>query len=165
MHVFVDTGPEAIAGSTRLKAGTAQKLVLNGFSTALMIRLGKTYSNLMVDVSHHNAKLRGRVLVILEEATGAPTDDCAQALAATDGEVKPAILCLLAGVKPAAASSGARPERGAGPRGARRPRHRQSLRTPPPAPRCLWSSDPAPPAMHRDRRRSRSPHPHSRGGT
>ena len=129
VHVFVDTGPEAIAGSTRLKAGTAQKLVLNGFSTALMIRLGKTYSNLMVDVSHHNAKLRGRVLVILEEATGAPADDCARALAATDGEVKPAILCVLAGVEPAAAPSGARRERRTAARGTLRPRHRPGRQT------------------------------------
>jgi len=112
VHVFVDTGPEAIAGSTRLKAGTAQKLVLNGFSTALMIRLGKTYSNLMVDVSRHNAKLRGRVLVILEEATGAPADDCARALAATGGDVKPAILCLLAGVEPVAARTALDQSRG-----------------------------------------------------
>ncbi len=97
VHVFVDTGPEAIAGSTRLKAGTAQKLVLNGFSTALMIRLGKTYSNLMVDVTRHNAKLRGRVLVILEEATGATEDECRRALEAADGDTKTAIVSLLAG--------------------------------------------------------------------
>lgn len=96
-HVFVDTGPEAIAGSTRLKAGTAQKLVLNGFSTALMIRLGKTYSNLMVDVTRHNAKLRGRVLVILEEATGATEAECRSALDAADGDTKTAIVSLLAG--------------------------------------------------------------------
>jgi N-acetylmuramic acid 6-phosphate etherase len=97
VHVFVDTGPEAIAGSTRLKAGTAQKLVLNGFSTALMIRLGKTYSNLMVEVTRHNAKLRGRVLVILEEATGATEDECRRALDAADGDTKTAIVSLLAG--------------------------------------------------------------------
>ncbi len=57
----VRTGPEALTGSTRLKAGTAQKLVLNSFSTAVMIRLGRTWSNLMVDVVATNAKLRGRV--------------------------------------------------------------------------------------------------------
>lgn len=96
IHVFVDTGPEAIAGSTRLKAGTAQKLVLNGFSTALMIRLGKTYSNLMVDVTRHNAKLRGRVLVIVEEATGASEEECRRALDAADGDTKTAIVSLLA---------------------------------------------------------------------
>ncbi len=102
-HVFVDTGPEAIAGSTRLKAGTAQKLVLNGFSTALMIRLGKTYSNLMVDVTRHNAKLRGRVLVILEEATGATEAECRRALDEADGDTKTAIVSLLAGTDATAA--------------------------------------------------------------
>ncbi len=102
-HVFVDTGPEAIAGSTRLKAGTAQKLVLNGFSTALMVRLGKTYSNLMVDVTRHNAKLRGRVLVILEEATGATEAECHAALDAAEGDTKTAIVSLLAGTDAATA--------------------------------------------------------------
>jgi N-acetylmuramic acid 6-phosphate etherase len=102
-YVHADTGPEAIAGSTRLKAGTAQKLLLNGFSTSLMIRLGKTYSNLMVDVKPQNAKLRGRVVGILEEATGAPELECARALEAADGETKTAIVGLLAGVDAAAA--------------------------------------------------------------
>lgn len=91
----VDTGPEAIAGSTRLKAGTAQKLVLNAFSTALMVRLGKTYSNLMVDVAPSNAKLRGRVLSILMEATGRPRDDCAGRLRDADGDTKVALVSLL----------------------------------------------------------------------
>jgi N-acetylmuramic acid 6-phosphate etherase len=95
-YVFVDTGPEAISGSTRLKAGTAQKLVLNGFSTALNIRLGKTYSNLMVDVTQHNAKLRGRAQVIVEEATGASPAACARALDTAAGETKTAIVTLLA---------------------------------------------------------------------
>jgi len=67
----VDTGPEVITGSTRLKAGTAQKLMLNSFSTAVMVRLGRTWSNLMVDVVATNAKLRGRVIRILREASGA----------------------------------------------------------------------------------------------
>ena len=71
----VDTGPEVITGSTRLKAGTAQKLVLNGFSTAVMVRLGRTWSNLMVDVVATNAKLRGRVIRILREASGADEAD------------------------------------------------------------------------------------------
>jgi N-acetylmuramic acid 6-phosphate etherase len=101
--VCVETGPEAIAGSTRLKAGTAQKLVLNGFSTALMVRLGKTYSNLMVDVAPNNAKLRGRILGILEEATGAPPDRCARALRATDGDTKAALVSLMTGVDAATA--------------------------------------------------------------
>lgn len=99
VHVLVDTGPEAIAGSTRLKAGTAQKLVINSFSTALMIRLGKTYSNLMVDVAPTNAKLRGRVLSILEEATGAQPDECVRALEEADGDTKTALVSLLTDVE------------------------------------------------------------------
>ena len=99
----VRTGPEALTGSTRLKAGTAQKLVLNSFSTAVMIRLGRTWSNLMVDVVATNAKLRGRVLRILREATGADADQARHALDAADGELKPALLSMLAGVDAAAA--------------------------------------------------------------
>lgn len=98
LHLAVDTGPEAIAGSTRLKAGTAQKLVLNAFSTALMVRLGKTYSNLMVDVAPRNAKLRGRVLSILMEVTGRSHDVCAERLRAADGSTKVALVSLLADV-------------------------------------------------------------------
>jgi N-acetylmuramic acid 6-phosphate etherase len=105
IHIGVDTGPEAIAGSTRLKAGTAQKLVLNGFSTALMIRVGKTYSNLMVDVAATNAKLRGRVLSILEEATGATEVECAVALEQADGDTKTALVSLLTNVDTAAAGA------------------------------------------------------------
>lgn len=98
VHVAVDTGPEAVAGSTRLKAGTAQKLVLNSLSTALMVALGRTYSNLMVEMNASNGKLRGRVLTILTEASGEPEEECARALAEADGEVKTAIVELLAGV-------------------------------------------------------------------
>jgi N-acetylmuramic acid 6-phosphate etherase len=94
----VDTGPEAITGSTRLKAGTAQKLVLNTFSTAVMIRLGRTWSNLMVDVVATNAKLRGRVLRILQEASGAGEEEARAALELAGGELKPALLSMLAGV-------------------------------------------------------------------
>ena len=92
------TGPEVLTGSTRLKAGTAQKLVLNSFSTAVMIRLGRTWSNLMVDVVATNAKLRGRMVRILQEASGAPEGDARAALDAADGQLKPALLSLLAGV-------------------------------------------------------------------
>lgn len=92
------TGPEVITGSTRLKAGTAQKLVLNAFSTAVMIRLGRTWSNLMVDVVATNAKLRGRVVRILEEATGASEAQARAALDETGGELKPALVALLADV-------------------------------------------------------------------
>ncbi|MBD0424922.1 N-acetylmuramic acid 6-phosphate etherase [Streptomyces sp. NPDC052309] len=96
--IEIVTGPELITGSTRLKAGTAQKLVLNMLSTITMIRLGKTYGNLMVDVRASNAKLRARSRRIVALATGAPDDEIEAALAATDGEVKHAILTLLADV-------------------------------------------------------------------
>jgi N-acetylmuramic acid 6-phosphate etherase len=89
------TGPEAIAGSTRMKATTAMKLVLNSFSTALMIRLGKTYSNLMVEVSATNNKLRGRKLLILREATGADPASCDAALLAAGGDLRLAMITLL----------------------------------------------------------------------
>lgn len=98
-HVLaVDTGPEVITGSTRLKAGTAQKMLLNAFSTAVMIRRGRTWSNLMVDVVATNAKLRGRVVRILREATGATEEEARAALEAADGELKPALVSLLADV-------------------------------------------------------------------
>lgn len=90
------TGPEALTGSTRLKAGTAQKLILNSFSTAVMIRLGRTWSNFMVDVVATNAKLRGRVVRILQEATGADAERARRALDDADGELKPALLAMLA---------------------------------------------------------------------
>ena len=96
----VDTGPEVITGSTRLKAGTAQKLVLNGFSTAVMVRLGRTWSNLMVDVVATNAKLRGRVIRILREASGADEQTSRAALEQSGGELKTALLTLLAQTGP-----------------------------------------------------------------
>lgn len=95
--IAVDTGPEAIAGSTRLKAGTAQKLVLNSFSTALMVRTGRTYSNLMIAMAASNAKLRGRMVALLEEATGQPASDCREALTAAAGDAKVALVTLLTG--------------------------------------------------------------------
>lgn len=96
-----DTGPEALAGSTRLKAGTAQKLMLNGFSTALMIRLGRTWSNLMVSMVATNEKLRSRTVRILMEATGGTEDSCRSALESADGELKVALAVMLTGVSPA----------------------------------------------------------------
>lgn len=92
----VSTGPEVLTGSTRLKAGTAQKLVLNSFSTAVMVRLGRTWSNLMVDLVATNAKLRGRVVRILQEASGATQDEARAALDSAGGELKPALLAMLA---------------------------------------------------------------------
>lgn len=96
--IEIDTGPELIAGSTRLKAGTAQKLVLNTLSTVAMIRMGKTYGNLMVDLRSTNDKLRARSHRIVEMATGADDDEVARALTATGGDVKTAILTILGGV-------------------------------------------------------------------
>ncbi|MFJ4582016.1 N-acetylmuramic acid 6-phosphate etherase [Streptomyces echinatus] len=96
--IEVVVGPELIAGSTRLKAGTAQKLVLNMLSTITMIRLGKTYGNLMVDVRASNDKLRARSHRIVSQATGASDAEIEKALTETGGEVKQAILTLLAGV-------------------------------------------------------------------
>ncbi|WP_330240002.1 N-acetylmuramic acid 6-phosphate etherase [Streptomyces sp. NBC_00525] len=93
--IEVVVGPELLTGSTRLKAGTAQKLVLNMISTITMIRLGKTFGNLMVDVRASNEKLRARSRRIVALATGASDDEIETALAATDGEVKNAILTIL----------------------------------------------------------------------
>uniref|UniRef100_UPI0012FEEE4C N-acetylmuramic acid 6-phosphate etherase n=1 Tax=Streptomyces kanamyceticus TaxID=1967 RepID=UPI0012FEEE4C len=97
--IEVVVGPELLTGSTRLKAGTAQKLVLNMLSTITMIRLGKTYGNLMVDVRASNEKLRARSRRIVALATGAGDDEIEAALAATDGEVKNAILTILGRVE------------------------------------------------------------------
>ncbi len=97
-EIMVLVGPEILAGSTRLKAGTAQKLVLNTISTVAMIRLGKTYAGLMVGVVAANEKLRERVRRIVSEATGAPSEAIDAALAATDGDPRIAIVSLLAGV-------------------------------------------------------------------
>ncbi|MEU1706526.1 N-acetylmuramic acid 6-phosphate etherase [Streptomyces sp. NPDC005706] len=96
--IEVVVGPELLTGSTRLKAGTAQKLVLNMLSTITMIRLGKTYGNLMVDVRASNAKLRARSRRIVSLATGAPDEEIERALTEAGGEVKNAILIVLAGV-------------------------------------------------------------------
>ena len=91
-------GPEALTGSTRLKSGTAQKLVLNMLSTGAMVKLGKVYQNLMVDVKATNVKLVDRACRIVVEATGAERSQAEAALTQTGFEVKPAILMILAGV-------------------------------------------------------------------
>jgi N-acetylmuramic acid 6-phosphate etherase len=96
--IVADTGPEAIAGSTRLKATSALKLILNSFSTALMVRLGRTYSNLMVEVSATNDKLRVRKVRILREASGAGETDAEAALTEAGGDLRAALVALLAGV-------------------------------------------------------------------
>jgi len=97
-EIAVVVGPEFIAGSTRLKAGTAQKIVLNMISTISMVRLGKTFGNLMVDVAATNEKLQARVRRIVETATGVSPERAEAALEESGGNAKVAIVSLLAGV-------------------------------------------------------------------
>jgi N-acetylmuramic acid 6-phosphate etherase len=96
--IEVLTGPEVVSGSTRLKAGTAQKLVLNAISTLTMVQLGHTYGDLMVDLRGRNEKLRRRAQRIVAEATGASEAAVATALAESDGDAKVATVMLLAGI-------------------------------------------------------------------
>lgn len=96
--IEVIVGPEFIAGSTRLKSGTAQKLVLNMISTLTMIKLGKTYGNVMVDLRATNAKLRVRSERIVARVADVDEASAKQALDEADGSVKVALLSLLAGV-------------------------------------------------------------------
>jgi N-acetylmuramic acid 6-phosphate etherase len=93
-------GPEVIAGSTRLKAGTAQKMVLNMLSTGAMILLGKTFGNLMVDVQATNYKLRRRALSIVRSATGLDAETAESLLTSAGDDVKTAILMERAGISP-----------------------------------------------------------------
>jgi N-acetylmuramic acid 6-phosphate etherase len=101
--IVLDTGPEVISGSTRLKAGTAQKIALNSFSSSVMVRLHKTYGHLMVDLRASNAKLRRRALALTRRATGADEAAAGAALAACGGSVKTAIVMIEAGVDAAEA--------------------------------------------------------------
>lgn len=94
------TGPEVVTGSTRLKAGTAQKLVLNMLTTGTMIRLGKTYGNLMVDLQPTNLKLRVRAVGIVRDAAGIPEPEAAAALERAGGDVKAAIVSSLLSISP-----------------------------------------------------------------
>jgi N-acetylmuramic acid 6-phosphate etherase len=103
--IVLDTGPELISGSTRLKAGTAQKIALNTFSSAVMVRLNKVYGNLMVDLRATNAKLVQRALRLTQAATGADEAAARAALAACDNHVKVAIVMLKVGVDAAAAAA------------------------------------------------------------
>ena len=91
-------GPEVLAGSTRLKSGTAQKLVLNMLTTASMIRLGKCYQNLMVDLHPTNMKLIARAARIVMLATGCTAEQAQEALKRTDNDVKLAILMTVTGM-------------------------------------------------------------------
>jgi N-acetylmuramic acid 6-phosphate etherase len=103
LAVVLAVGPEVIAGSTRLKAGTAQKLALNAFSTALMVRRGRTYGNLMSGMRVANAKLRERAVRICCLAAGCDEDAARAALAASDDDLEVALVVLLAGVEPSEA--------------------------------------------------------------
>jgi N-acetylmuramic acid 6-phosphate etherase len=96
--VVADVGPELVSGSTRLKAGTAQKMILNAISTVSMIRLGRTYAGLMVGVVQHNAKLRERARRNVVLASGAAEETVDAALAAADGDARVALVALLAGI-------------------------------------------------------------------
>lgn len=101
--VLLDTGPEVISGSTRLKAGTAQKIALNSFSSACMVRLHKTWGPLMVDLRATNAKLQRRALALTVRASGADETAARAALAACGQQVKTAIVMLRAGLDAAQA--------------------------------------------------------------
>jgi N-acetylmuramic acid 6-phosphate etherase len=96
-------GPEVLTGSTRLKSGTAQKLVLNMLTTASMVRIGKSYQNLMVDLNASNEKLLARAVLIVIEATGCTAEAAEAALEATGNDVKLAILVVATGLDVAAA--------------------------------------------------------------
>jgi N-acetylmuramic acid 6-phosphate etherase len=98
--VVLNTGPEVIAGSTRMKAGTATKLALNTISTTLMVRAGRVYQNLMVDLKASNAKLRDRAARIVSTLTGASRGEALTLLDACDGEVKVAVASRRLGLTP-----------------------------------------------------------------
>jgi N-acetylmuramic acid 6-phosphate etherase len=91
-RILADTGSEVIAGSTRMKAGTAQKIVLNLFSTTVMVKMGRVYRGLMVDMRARNAKLRGRAEKIVGEIVRCSEADAARYLEQADGDVKTAVL-------------------------------------------------------------------------
>jgi N-acetylmuramic acid 6-phosphate etherase len=99
------TGPEALAGSTRMKAATAQKMTLTMISTAVMIKLGKVYGNLMVDVTATNKKLRARALRLTTQVTGAPEDVARAALERSGFRVKVAAVMIARGCDPAGAEA------------------------------------------------------------
>jgi N-acetylmuramic acid 6-phosphate etherase len=98
LKIEVPTGPEIVAGSTRLKAGTAQKIVLNAISTLVMVQLGRTYGNLMIDAAATNAKLHARALRVVVQATGVDDARAAAVLDEAGGNAKVSVVALLAGV-------------------------------------------------------------------
>ncbi|MBZ5521965.1 MAG: N-acetylmuramic acid 6-phosphate etherase [Acidobacteriia bacterium] len=97
IEIVANVGPETVSGSTRMKAGTAQKMILNMLTTGAMARLGRIYGNLMVNVHTKNAKLRQRGLAILEEAAGVDRETAARTLKAAAGEVPVALVMLKTG--------------------------------------------------------------------
>lgn len=97
--IVVETGPEVISGSTRMKAGTAQKMVLNMLSSGAFARMGYVYGNLMVNVRPKNQKLAARAVTILERAASIPHAKATKALKASNGSVPAALVMLQAGVK------------------------------------------------------------------
>ncbi|MDN5599683.1 MAG: N-acetylmuramic acid 6-phosphate etherase [Brachybacterium sp.] len=109
--ILPDVGSEVVTGSTRMKSATAQKLVLNALSTATMVRLGTTYSNLMINVRPTNHKLIARTVRMLVQGTGADAEVAAGVLQAADGDVRAALVALLAGsgIAPARAAAAAHP--------------------------------------------------------
>lgn len=103
MPVLVDTGAEVISGSTRMKAGTAQKIVLNMISTQIMVGLGRVYEGLMVDMRPANIKLRKRAVAMVQVITGVTAAHAESALERSDWSIKQAVL-IASGVKPDEAS-------------------------------------------------------------
>ena len=101
-HILADTGSEVVAGSTRMKAGTAQKIVLNLFSTAVMVRMGRVYRGLMVDMRARNAKLRRRAATMVSEIVPCTIAEADRYLEQTDGDVKTAVLIGLGLSRPEA---------------------------------------------------------------
>jgi N-acetylmuramic acid 6-phosphate etherase len=110
--IVTDVGPEILAGSSRMKAGTAHKMVLNMISTGAMTRLGYVYGNLMVNVSPRNEKLIQRVVGILERATGADQETARRTLEASSNRTPVAVVTLAAGVSRAQAAAALKKSRG-----------------------------------------------------
>ncbi len=110
--IVTQVGPEVLAGSSRMKAGTAHKMVLNMISTAAMTRLGYVYGNLMVNVAPKNSKLLDRATRILEQATGATHESAAKALKASSNKTPVALVMLAAGVNRAEAATALKKAKG-----------------------------------------------------
>src|SRR5699024_7056211 len=103
--ILLDVGPEVVTGSTRMKAGTAQKLTLNALSTAMRVRLGTTFGNLMIDVRPTNAKLVARTVRMLVQASGAAPDDAGRVPEPAGRRVPAPLVALLAGADAEAAAA------------------------------------------------------------